>query len=133
MRRAYLLMLTALLEVATAALLLLVPAVPLGLLLGVELAAPETLLVARIAGVALLAIGVACWQARHHERSAARDGLLIGVLIYDVGAAGLLAYAGLGLGLVGMALWPAVGLHAALAVWCSASFRVGQPAGKHTR
>ena len=40
------------------------------------------------------------------------------MLIYDVAAAALLAYAGLALSLVGIALWPAVVLHAALAVWC---------------
>ncbi len=30
----------------------------------------------------------------------------------------LFAYAGLVLSMVGIALWPAVALHAALAVWC---------------
>jgi hypothetical protein len=44
--------------------------------------------------------------------------LLIGVLTYDVGAAVILAYTGLFVNLVGIALWPAVVLHAALAVWC---------------
>jgi hypothetical protein len=37
---------------------------------------------------------------------------------YDVAAAVILAYAGLSLSFVGVALWPAVVLHAALAVWC---------------
>ena len=40
------------------------------------------------------------------------------MLIYDVAAAALLAYAGLVLNMVGLALWPAVVLHAALAGWC---------------
>jgi len=44
--------------------------------------------------------------------------LIIGVLIYDVAASGLLAYAGLFLHMVGLALWPAVVLHLALTVWC---------------
>src|SRR5262249_36575021 len=76
------------------------------------------LLIARVAGAALLAIGVACWLARGDERSPAQLGLLAGVLIYDVAAAVLLAYAGLVLSMVGIALWPAVVLHTALAVWC---------------
>jgi hypothetical protein len=119
---------TAVLEVGIGLLLLLVPAIPLAVLLGVEQAAPEALLVARIAGAALLAIGVASWLARGDERSAAQVGLLIGILIYDVGAAGLLAYAGLGLGMVGLALWPAVAIHAALAVWSLRSLCTRQPA-----
>jgi hypothetical protein len=44
--------------------------------------------------------------------------LLIGVLVYDGAAAALLGYAGLFSDLVGIALWPAVALHTALAVWC---------------
>jgi hypothetical protein len=127
MRPAPLFIVTAVLEVGTALLLLFVPAVPLAVLLGVEQAAPETLLIARVAGVALLAIGVACWLARGDERSAAQVGLLIGILIYDVGAAALLAYAGIGLGMTGLALWPAVAIHAALAVWSLLSLRTRQP------
>jgi hypothetical protein len=119
MHRAKLLIVTAFLEVGTALLLLFVPAVPLALLLGVGEAAPETLLVARVAGAALLAIGVASWLARNSEQGAAQLGLLIGILIYDVGAAGILAYAGLFLSLVGLALWFAVVGHAALAAWCA--------------
>ena len=40
------------------------------------------------------------------------------MLIYDGVVAVLLGYAGFVLGRVGIALWPAVVLHAALAVWC---------------
>ena len=133
MRPAPLFIVTAVLEVGTALLLLFVPAVPLAVLLGVEQAAPETLLIARVAGVALLAIGVACWLARGDERSAAQVGLLIGILIYDVGAAALLAYAGIGLGMTGLALWPAVAIHAALAVWSLLSLRTGQSSRKPAR
>jgi hypothetical protein len=44
--------------------------------------------------------------------------LLAGALVYDVAVAALLAYSGLFSSLVGIALWPAVVLHALLAVWC---------------
>jgi hypothetical protein len=46
--------------------------------------------------------------------------LLTSVLIYDVAAAVILAYTGLFVNIVGIALWPAVVLHAALAIWCVA-------------
>ena len=127
MRRAPLFIVTAVLEVGTGLLLLLVPAVPLAALLGVEQAAPEALLVARIAGAALLAIGMASWLARNGEPSTAQSGLLTGILIYDGAAAALLAYAGSGMGMVGLALWPAVVIHAALAVWCMLSLRTRRP------
>jgi hypothetical protein len=118
MHRANLFIVTAVLEMGTGLLLLFIPAVPVALLLGVGEAAAEALLVARLAGAALLAIGVACWSARKGGPSAAQLGLLVGILIYDGAAAALLAYAGLGPGMVGIALWPAVVIHAALAVWC---------------
>src|SRR5262245_11824974 len=118
MHRESLLIVTALVEVGTGLSLLIVPSVPLELLLGVGEASPGVILVARVAGAALLALGVASWVGRSDNRSPAQLGLITGVLIYDAAAAGLLAYAGLSLRLVGMALWPAVVLHLALAVWC---------------
>jgi hypothetical protein len=127
MRRVSLLMVTALVEVGAGVLLLFVPAVPLALLLGVEEAGLEALLVARVAGVALLAIGVSSWLARKGEPSAAEVGLLTGILIYDVGAAALLTWAGAGLGMAGPGLWPAVVMHSVLAVWCMLSFRRRRP------
>jgi hypothetical protein len=127
MNRAYLLIVTAFGEVGTGLLLLVLPSVPLALLLGVEGAAPETLFVARIAGAALLAIGIACWLARHDHGRLAQLGLLAGVLIYDVAAAALLAYAGFVLRMVGLALWPAAVLHAALAFWCIVCLAVKRP------
>lgn len=120
MHQRYLLIVTALAEVGTGLLLLLLPRFPLMLLLGIEQAAPEVGLISRVFGAALLAIGVACWLARGDQRSPAQRGLVVGVLIYDVATTALLAYAGLGLGLVGIALWPAAALHAVFAVWCVA-------------
>jgi hypothetical protein len=120
MHRAYLLLLTALFEAGTGVGLLVLPSVPLALLLGVSVTAPEALLIGRVAGAALIAIGVACGLGRGDKGGAAQLGLLTGVLIYDTAAAALLAYAGLVLSMAGIALWPAAVLHTALAVWCVA-------------
>jgi hypothetical protein len=118
MPRTYLLIATAVAEVGIGLLLLVSPSLPLALLLGVDQASRETILVARVAGAALLALGIACWVGRFDMRSSAQGGLLIGVLTYDVATAVLLAYAGLVLKLLGIALWPAVLVDVALAVWC---------------
>jgi hypothetical protein len=131
MRRAYLLIVTAFVEVGTGLLLLVVPSVPLALLLGVDQASPETTVAARVAGAALLAIGVACWLGRSDKPGPAQLGLTTGVLIYDVAAAVILAYTGLFLSLVGVVLWPAVTLHTALAVWCVVCIW-GKPLGPGT-
>jgi hypothetical protein len=111
-------MTTALGEGATGLVLLVLPSVLLELLLGVEQASPEVNVAARIAGAALLAIGVACWIGRCEKQGSALIGILSGVLIYNVAGAGILAYAGVFTDLVGIALWPAVVVHGALAVWC---------------
>lgn len=108
---------TAVVEVGAGLALLLVPRATLGLLLGVEQAATETLLVSRVTGAALLAIGSASWLGRHDAGSPARLGLLGGILIYDLAAAALLAYAGTALGLGGVILWPVVALHGTFSVW----------------
>jgi hypothetical protein len=123
MHRRHLLILTALGEGGTGIVLLVLPSIPLALLLGVDQSSAETLFFARIAGAALLALGIACWGGRSDKQGAAHYGLLSAVLAYDVAAAVILAYTGLFLGLVGIALWLAVVLHAALAVWCAGCLR----------
>jgi hypothetical protein len=125
MQRTYLLIVMAIGEGGTGLLLLALPSLPLVLLLGVDQASPEAILVARITGAALLAIGVACWLGRRDRPGPAQLGLIAGALVYGTAAAALLAYAGLVLRLAGIALWPAVVLHAAMGVWCIACMRAG--------
>jgi hypothetical protein len=127
MHRVYFLSVTALAEAGIGFLLLIVPLFPLALLLGVDHASAEVTVCARIAGAALLALGVACWLGRFDQQSSSQFGLLSGILIYDVTAAALLAYAGLVLSLVGLVLWPAVVLHVALAIWCVVCLTVKRP------
>jgi len=119
----YFLSVTAFVEAGVGLSLLFLPAFPITLLLGLKQAALEALLVGRLAGAALLAVGVASWLARSDRQSPVRLGLLTGILIYNVAAALILAYAGLVLSMVGIALWPAVILHSVLAVWCLTCLR----------
>ena len=120
-RRSLTLGLFACLECATGLGLLLVPAIVIGLLLGLTQPAPETLLLARLAGAALISLGAASWGAGIFHRSPAGLGLLIGVTLYNGIAAAILVYAGLGLNMQGVLIWPASLTHAALLLWCLAS------------
>ena len=124
MHRAAFLRITAVAEGVTGLFLLLWPAVPLALLLGLQDAAPEALLVARVAGTALLAICVTSGLAHGDGGSPALRAVLAGILLYDVAVAAVLAYAGIGVHLAGILLWPAVVAHAALAIWCVGCLRL---------
>ncbi|WP_320411486.1 hypothetical protein [Candidatus Contendibacter odensensis] len=85
--------------------LLMVPSLVGRLLLGAELIG-IALPVARVAGMALIGLGVACWP-----------GLaLAGMLTYSAGVALYLAYLGIGGEWVGPLLWPGVALHAVMAL-----------------
>ena len=92
-------------EVATGVALLIVPS-PVGqLLLGDELTGVATP-VARVTGIALIALGIACWLGPP----------LVGMLVYTTFVMLYLAYIGLVGGLGGILLWPAVVLHMILAL-----------------
>lgn len=116
---------TAFVETAVGICLLFLPAVVLALLLGLEPATGDALFVGRIAGAALLAIGIASWMARPDALTPAQLGLLTGILIYNAAVSMLLGFAGVNLKMVGNLLWPAVALHAILAVWCLLLFASG--------
>ena len=118
-----LLIVTAVLEMATGVGLLLSPLLVVQLLLGASLGEPAALIIGRMTGAALLALGVACWLAREDGASRAGRALLAAMLVYNVAAVAVLAHAGAGVKLAGILLWPAVALHAALAVWCVVSWR----------
>jgi hypothetical protein len=112
-----LLTLTALIEAATGLALLVVPSLVVRLLLGGEISGASVSL-GRVAGAALLALGVACWLARGDTPSQAARGLVAAMLLYNLGAVVIFGAAGLQSQPVGIALWPAIILHAAMAVWC---------------
>jgi len=118
-----LLIVTALLETPIGVMLLVSPASVVALLLGVSLEAPAALVVARIAGAALLSLSCACWLARNDGPNRAVGGIVAAMLLYNSVAVAVLANAGTGAGLVGVLTWPAAALHATLAVWCIACLR----------
>ena len=115
--------LTAVIEVATGLGLMAVPSVLVRLLLGSPLDTSAAAMLGRVAGAALLALGVACWLARDDTQSRATRGLVVAMMIYNIAATAFLAFAGIGLGLHGVVLWPAVVLHAMMSVWCGACLR----------
>lgn len=77
------------------------------LLFGAELSG-ITVPVARVAGIALVALGVACFSSGEAGRG------LSGMLTYSLLATLYLVYLGLGSEWVGSLLWPAAAIHAAL-------------------
>ena len=120
-----LLIATALVEMPTGLLLLFSPALVVPFLVGASLDAPAALVVARLAGAALLSLGGACWLARDAGPSRAQRGLVAAMLLYNCAAGAVLANAGAGVRLVGVLMWPAVALHEVLAGWCIACLRSG--------
>jgi len=125
-----LLTLTAIIEAATGLALIAVPAIVVRLLLGAEISGASIPL-GRVAGAALLALGVACWLARDDTQSRAARGLVVAMLMYNIAATAVLAFAGMGLGLQGVLLWPAVVLHAVMAIWCITTLLRTQAAARH--
>jgi hypothetical protein len=98
-----LLALAALGEALTGALLLAAPALVARVLLGTEVSGAGVA-VARVLGIALVALGVGCWPG-----PAAR-----GMLVYGGLVTAYLAYLGIRGEWAGPLLWPAVALHALL-------------------
>jgi hypothetical protein len=93
-------------EAVTGLALLIAPSLVAQLLLGeglIGVAIP----VARVAGIALAALAIACWPGPP----------LIGMLTYSTVVTLYLAYLGFAGGLTGVFLWPAVAFHLVLSVF----------------
>jgi hypothetical protein len=88
--------------------LLVYPPIAIRLLFGSEIAGAG-ILMSRIAGISLIALGVACWPARNVLQA------FFGMLTYSSLAMLYLVYVGVSGG-SGILLWPAVAAHAGLSV-----------------
>jgi hypothetical protein len=102
-------------EAATGLALLTVPALVGRLLLGEELTGVATP-IARVAGIALIALAFACWPGPP----------ILGMLSYSTSVTLYLAYLGFAGESSGILLWPAVALHVVLSIllgciWCLGS------------
>ena len=113
-----LLIVTAIIESGAGLALLCCPSPVVALLLGSPLDTLAAAALGRLAGAALLALGVACWLAKHDAQSCAARGLIAAMTIYNLGAVVILGAAGIWSHLVGVALWPAVGVHVMMTIWC---------------
>ncbi len=91
-------------EAAMGLVLLVYPPIVVRLLFGADIAGAG-IVMSRIAGIALIALGVGCWPG---------NTALCGMLTYGALAALYLIYIGLAGEWVGSLLWPAVAIHAIL-------------------
>jgi hypothetical protein len=118
-----LLIVTAAIEVSAGLTLSLMPSLAASLLLGFPLGTPTASVIARLAGVALLALGVGCWLGHLDGGGRAAKALVGAMLFYNAGTVALLTYARFVLALFADLLWPAILLHAAMCIWCVTSLR----------
>jgi hypothetical protein len=110
MAASWLLPVEAAIEGATGLALITYPQTVSSLLLGADLVGAG-IVVARVAGIALLALGLACWMSR---RDANQFAPLVAMFTYNLLVTAYLIYLGLSGELVGMLLWPAAAIHAVL-------------------
>ncbi len=113
MQAAKILSFASIVEVGTGLAMSIDPGLVVGLLLGANLS-PEILPLGRVAGVALLTLGLACWPGGQPIGSS--SPAFRGMLAYNVLIAFYLAYLGAVAGQGGLLLWPAVALHAVVAL-----------------
>jgi len=98
-------------EAVTGLALMVAPQVVARLLFGVEMTG-VAIVIGRVAGIALIALGVGCWLGRNEADGA--GSALSAMLTYDLLVTAYLLVVGLGTEFVGPLLWPAVAAHAVL-------------------
>jgi len=114
-----LLMVSALLAAVVGVGALIMPVVTGSLLVGATLDTPSGLVAGRIAGAAILSLGVVCWQTRNS--GGATTGVVTAMLVYNAVAATILVYGGTWLKLQSALLWPLIVIHWVMAGWCVAN------------
>jgi hypothetical protein len=97
-------------EALTGLVLVLFPHALIRLLFDAE-ASGIAIVIGRVAGIALISLGLGCWMGR---QEAAGGWALAAMLIYNALIMIYLTVVGFGAEFVGALLWPAAALHAAL-------------------
>jgi hypothetical protein len=115
-----LLVVTALVEGVTGLALAIIPTLVVSILLGTSLTGISAILIARLAGVALITVAIACWLTRGNTQS---DAIVKAMLAYNFFSVILLIMAVLIEHISGPGLWPAVSVHFVLLVWCLLSLK----------
>jgi hypothetical protein len=100
-------------ESVTGLVLIVDPSLVAWLLLGAELS-DSGQAVGRVAGFALVALGLACWPQSNSKNRA--TAAVRGLLTYNTLVALFFVYVGARREFTGLFLWPAAALHAALAI-----------------
>jgi hypothetical protein len=98
-------------EAAMGLALLVYPQIVVRLLFGAEISGAGVV-ISRIAGISLIALGLACWPG--NDGNSGLAGALRGMLCYSLLVTLFLVYLGVGGVRVGSLLWPAVALHVIL-------------------
>ena len=104
-----LLAVAALAEAATGIVLLVYPPIVVQLLFGAEILGVGVVM-SRITGISLIALGLACWPGTPASRA------LCGMMTYSALAALYLVYVALGGEWIGKLLWPAIAVHFVLTI-----------------
>jgi hypothetical protein len=115
-----LLTVTALVEGFTGLALAIVPSLVVSILLGTNLIDSNAFIIARLAGAALITIGIACWLSRNHTQYSIMVKAMLGYNIFSIV---LLLYTALVEKISDPGLWPAIMIHFGLLIWCVSSFR----------
>lgn len=102
-------------EAVTGVLLLAVPAITVQLLLGDASLSSGGAVACRIAGAALVALGIACWR---EEARGADRGMVGAILFYNIAVICILVAARIVSGIAGIGFWPVILTHAVLGGWC---------------
>lgn len=118
-----LLVVKAALEAVAGVALLAFPSQMVFLLLGPRNIEPAGMAVGRIAGAALLTLGIACWLAHKESENRAARGLIVSLLFYDACVVAILLREHFGAGLTGIGTWPAIALHSGLGIWSILSLK----------
>lgn len=108
---------SAVVETPTGIALLAVPAWLSAILVGAPLDTPAGLAMARVAGGALVALGLACWLGRSDAHNRQTTGIVAAMFLYNTAAAAIFFRLRFGLGLAGVGLLPIAGLHSLMALW----------------